>query len=108
MTAEPSPPRTARLVWDGKEIDFPVTEGTEGERAIDIAVVVLGALAALAGWVVVQRRVDRRVAGAARRRRTHNCHFHRHVRSPDSGLFRLRRCSLALSRAPRRTASRFG
>jgi citrate synthase len=37
MTAEPSPPRTARLVWDGKEIDFPVTEGTEGERAIDIS-----------------------------------------------------------------------
>ena len=37
MTAEPSPPRTARLVWDGKEIDFPVTEGTEGERAVDIS-----------------------------------------------------------------------
>ncbi|MFZ9630342.1 MAG: SCO7613 C-terminal domain-containing membrane protein [Ilumatobacteraceae bacterium] len=36
-----------------------------GERAIDIAVVVLAALALLAGWVVPRRQLDRRVAGAA-------------------------------------------
>ncbi len=27
---------TAKLVWDGKEFEFPVVEGSEGERAIDI------------------------------------------------------------------------
>lgn len=28
---------TARLIYDGKEYEFPVVEGTEGEKAIDIA-----------------------------------------------------------------------
>ncbi|MFM8238194.1 MAG: citrate synthase [Actinomycetota bacterium] len=37
MTAEPSPPRTARLVWDGKETEFPVVEGTEHELGVDIS-----------------------------------------------------------------------
>jgi citrate synthase len=29
--------RTAKLIWDGKEIEFPVIEGTEGELGIQIA-----------------------------------------------------------------------
>jgi len=37
MTAESSPPRTARLVWDGKETEFPVIEGTEHELGVDIS-----------------------------------------------------------------------
>ncbi len=37
MPTSASSSKTAKLVLDGKEIDLPVVEGTEGERAVDIS-----------------------------------------------------------------------